>query len=163
MNDLRSIGWLSVWILGGGLFYMGRSLGLNVSGWHRDRTVWLALAVLAATLIVAWAWRRIRLRHFFVPGDRVIYQMQKFSPAPGRRAEDVYAVPNGEGYSYIVRKPWTVSRLVGEDGLEVVTRGGKHRIVRVDDPHLLRAGPLSAFWFALRTRKPFPRTDRPSI
>ena len=157
MNDLHLIGFLSVWVLGRGVYYMGRSFGIDAGAWLHDRTFWLVLSAAVSALVVVSVRRRQRLRDSFVPGDRVIYRLQKSSPRPGPRAEQVYAFPNGEGYSYIVLKAWTVAKLVGDDGLDVVTRSGKHRILRVNDPHLRRAGVLAACWFALRNHKLFPR------
>lgn len=158
MSDVHLIGILAAWVLAGAVYYMGRSFGFDVAGWVRVEAAWMGWSALAATLAAVPLVRFLRARRALHPGDRVIYLAQKFGPHPGPRAEDVYAFPNGEGYSYVVRKPWTVARLVGENAVEVVTRGGKHRVVRADDLRLRRVGRLGAFWFALRTHRPFPRS-----
>lgn len=156
MSDLRLISALMIWVLAGAVFHMGRSFGFDATGWMRGEASWIvgsaAVAALAAGLLV----RRFRSRRAFHPGDRVIFAAQKSGLQPGPRAEAIYAFPNGEGYSYIVRKPWIVARLIGSDAVEVVTRGGKRRVVRTSDPGLRRIGRWTALWFCLRTRRSFP-------
>lgn len=69
------------------------------------------------------------------PGDHVVYVATKHSTHPGPRAEQVQPETHGEGYTYDVKKYWTVVR-VQEDDIETVTRRGKRRVVRAADPRL---------------------------
>lgn len=102
------------------------------------------------------------VRGMYKPGDRVVYLATKHSAHPGPRAEDVEPEPHGEGYTYHVKKYWTVAD-VGSDGwLTVITRRGKRRRVCADDPHLRPA----RWWEVLFLRSRFPAfgvaTPRPS-
>lgn len=157
MKDTQWIGGLTGWALAGVVYYMSRSLGFDPLAWAREGIGMVVLSAVAATVTMVLFRRLALARNSFARGDRVIYSVQKFGVHPGPRAEDVYACPGGDGYSYIVRKPWTVLRTVGDDEIEVVTRGGKLRRVRTSDPHLHRAGAWEAFRFARRSRRPFPR------
>ena len=117
--------------------------------------LWGVLVAVAAYV----AWRvgcHITARSEFSPGDHVVYLKQKFTRCPGPRAEQVHPAAHGEGYSYIVRKPWTVVAVIDDQTLEVVTNSGKHHRVRQDDPKLHHAGPLEELMLRYRWRKEFP-------
>jgi len=86
------------------------------------------------------------------PGDRVIYTAVKHSSHPGPRAEAVEPEPNGEGYSYAVKKYWLVVAVQPDDTLLVITRRGKERKVPASDPHLRPA----RWWESLLFRGRFP-------
>jgi len=152
---------LFAWIACSMFFYVDRVGGTSI-GFPLESTVkqwgWLVVVLgLAAT--VAWALWRAR-RRGLKPGDRVIYRKVKHSQHPSRRAEAVYASAQGDNYSYIVPKPWTVVDLVGEDEVEVITRCGKRHLLYENDPllHRARAWERLALW--LRWHKAFPRMPR---
>src|SRR5262245_39150032 len=86
-------------------------------------------------------------------GDRVIYTATKHSVHPGPRAESVAPEPNGEGYSYAVKKYWLVVQVQPDGNLTVVTRRGKQRHVTADDPRLRPA----KWWENLFLRARFPQ------
>lgn len=83
-------------------------------------------------------------------GDAVVYRMQKHSVKPGPRALNVYATPQGETYIYEVEKYWTVQETRDDGSLVVVTRQGKNRLVRCDDPNLRRATWWERTWHQRR-------------
>jgi hypothetical protein len=122
--------------------------------------VWPYVVAAAGLLFLGYwvyrAGRRIVTGMRFSPGDHVVYIKQKFSTHPGPRAEDVHPARHGDGYSYVVRKPWTVVRVVDKDAVEVVTPGGKHHLIHTDDPHLHRAGIVEQLALWLRWQKRFP-------
>jgi len=85
-------------------------------------------------------------------GDRVIYTATKHSAHPGRRAVAVQPEPNGEGYSYDVKKYWVIANVQSDGLLLVLTRRGKERVIPASDPRL-----RPAYWwesFFLRGRFP---------
>jgi hypothetical protein len=86
-------------------------------------------------------------------GDRLIYRMQKSSTCPSPRAYGVYPASEGDTYSYFVDKFWTVKSVHRDGGFFVVTRTGKQRYLRPDDPNFRRAGALNRVRYARR----FPR------
>jgi hypothetical protein len=148
---------LTIWILGWSVYCVveiaGVDLGISLSqllayGW----TLLLIPAAYAACLLA----RRLHPWRGFSPGDHVVYLVQKYSPRPGPRAERIQPAPIGEGYNYMVRKFWTVAKVVGPDLVEVVTNGGKHRIVRTDDPRLRKPGCFESFILRYRAGKQFP-------
>jgi hypothetical protein len=94
------------------------------------------------------------MRRFEV-GDHVVYRKAKISASPGPRAKRVRPAAHGEDYVYAVDKFWTVSAIVDEETIELVTRRGKVHQVRVDDPMLRKAGPL-CYWL---WRSRFPEVD----
>jgi hypothetical protein len=120
--------------------------------------VYLLLAIPAVYVAVRVA-RYLRERSELRPGDHVIYNKLKFSGHPGPRAENVHPAARGEGYSYVVRKPWTVVDIEDDDTVEVVTPGGKHHVLEADDPNLHRAGLLETLAMRLRWHKSFPSSD----
>lgn len=93
----------------------------------------------------------------FRVGDRVVFSMTKWSMHPGRRARDVRPEVYGDGYHYHVEKFWTV-RDVGSGDLVVVTRRGKLRTVRPNDPRLR----LASLWERLLHGRRFPSQETPS-
>lgn len=101
----------------------------------------------------------LRRRASLSRGDRVIYYKPKYSEQPGPRAEHIQPAEHGEGYSYVVRKPWTVVRAEDNEKVEVVTNGGKHHVLEADDPKLHRAGLLETLAMRLRWHKDFPSPD----
>ncbi|MEQ8785891.1 MAG: hypothetical protein RIC55_06315 [Pirellulaceae bacterium] len=70
------------------------------------------------------------------PGDWVIYRKQKHGVAPGPRAKQVAAVPQGETYAYVVDKFWVVKQLLDDAQVLLVTRTGKQHTVSLADPNL---------------------------
>jgi hypothetical protein len=89
------------------------------------------------------------------PGDRVVYTATKHSSHPGPRAEAVEPEPNGEGYSYHVKKYWRVLDVRGDGTLIVVTRRGKQRAIPASDTHLRPARWWETFFFRGR----FPQSE----
>lgn len=85
-------------------------------------------------------------------GDRVVYQKSKVSSHPSPRAEDVRPAPHGDDYSYAIEKYWTVSDVIDENTIEVVTRTGKRHRLKVTDPSLRKASA----WELLRKQDDFP-------
>ena len=83
-------------------------------------------------------------------GDRVIYTATKHSAHPGPRAEAVDPEPNGEGYSYAVKKYWLVVNVQADGTLIIVTRRGKQRQVPSSDPRLRPARWWENFFFRSR-------------
>ncbi len=152
------IGILICWALGWGVYLVSSTAGLALAsglssllsyGW------WVALLALAAYVIRRIV-RPVGSEPEFERGDHVVYLKQKFTRSPGRRAEEVHPAEHGEGYSYTVRKPWTVAAVLDDQTLDLVTNGGKHHRVRKDDPRLHHAGPLEELMLRYRWRKTFP-------
>ena len=94
--------------------------------------------------------------HTFKPGDHVVYMMQKQTYKPGPRAEMIYPSRWGEGYSYCVRKLWTVVSVLNPDTIAVITSGGKMHTLRKNDPLLHKAGFWEGMWLRVRWKKAFP-------
>jgi hypothetical protein len=92
----------------------------------------------------------------YQPGDRVVYVASKHSRHPGPRAEAVTPEPNGEGYSYDVKKYWLVLAVKSDGQLTVVTRRGKQRVVPASDPRLRPA----RWWENLFLASRFPQPER---
>jgi hypothetical protein len=92
-------------------------------------------------------------------GDRVIYTATKHSAHPGPRAEAVAPEPNGEGYSYAVKKYWLVVQVQPDGTLTVVTRRGKQRHVTASDPRLRPAKWWENFFFRSRFPQWPPNED----
>jgi hypothetical protein len=86
----------------------------------------------------------------YKPGDPVIYLAPKHSSHPGPRAEDLAPEPSGEGYSYTVKKFWTVLAARDDGRLALMTRRGKTRIVEKCDPNLRPANWWERLFFANR-------------
>src|SRR5215510_10272519 len=70
----------------------------------------------------------------FRVGDHIIYAKAKASPHPGQRADQIRPSQYGEDYTYLVHKYWVVSAVL-DDSIEVMTRTGKLRYLRPDDPN----------------------------
>jgi hypothetical protein len=147
---LALMGWMGAWAL----FCASRVVRVGETGV-------LVLAVTVAGLVcfglVRWLRER---RRVYRPGDRVIYVAQKVTRRPGIRAEAVHPSTAGDSYSYIVRKPWTVLTAESAGKVEVVTPGGKHRVVSVADPQLRRAGLIEGLGLRWRWHKHFPPATR---
>lgn len=75
----------------------------------------------------------------FKPGDPVIYRKSKFSNHPGPRAKNIDPAPQGEIYSYVVDKFWTVVGITDDQKLLIRTRRGKEHVVHPGDPNLRHA------------------------
>lgn len=94
-------------------------------------------------------------------GDRVVFTATKHSAHPGPRAEKVQPERHGEGYSYDVKKFWLVAEVRNDGTIAAITRRGKRRLVRGDDPRLRPA----RWWERLLYRSRFPQwheSNRPS-
>jgi hypothetical protein len=79
------------------------------------------------------------MKNEYKPGDPVIFRVTKQSTDPGPRAVDVHPAQSGETYSYQVDKFWTVSEVLNDNVLNLVTRRGKQRSVSKDDLRLRHA------------------------
>lgn len=144
------VGWVAY------LFFEGTAIDLAAALGPYALEIGLTIGALALLYAGYRGYRWLRERTSFAPGDHVVYIVQKFSPRPGPRAEQVYPLPRGEGYAYVVRKPWTVVRVINDRAIEVITNGGKHHVVSTDDPHLHKPGMRE--WLRLRFvwHKQFP-------
>lgn len=91
----------------------------------------------------------------FKPGDPVIYSLPKTSTHPGPRACAVMPAPHGDTYNYYVNKFWRVKEIYKNGQLLLVTRRGKERMCRQNDPNLKKAGLFER----LRYRDRFPDPD----
>jgi hypothetical protein len=72
-------------------------------------------------------------------GDLIVYRKQKASTRPGKRAYDIRASEQGDLYTYLVDKYWTVADILGDDHLVAVTRTNKRHYLTPDDPNLRKA------------------------
>lgn len=149
---------LSLWVIGWAAYCVVGIAGVAPDGLDPAQlvAVGLGLTLLAGLYLL---YRLVRARYEeadYSPGDHVVYLMQKYSPRPGRRAEAVHPIRGGEGYHYLVRKPWTVVEVVDARTLRVRTPGGKEHLVRADDPKLHKAGLLESLMLRLRWHKEFP-------
>jgi len=93
-----------------------------------------------------------RLRRVEV-GDPIVYRKQKVSSHPGKRAYQIDAAKNGDNYSYLVDKYWTVSGVLANGLIVALTRTNKRHYLRRDDPNLHRAGMIER----MRNRDRFPQ------
>jgi len=92
-------------------------------------------------------------------GDPVVYVVSKHSDHPGPRAESVQPEPNGEGYSYAVKKYWRIVEVDRQQGtVSVMTRRGKARQIRIGDPQLR----LASWWERLLLSSRFPAFNGPA-
>jgi hypothetical protein len=78
-------------------------------------------------------------RREYRKGDWVVYRRLKFTTHPGRRAQEVVASPNGDGYTYFVDKFWVVAELLAGNNLLLKTRRGKTHVVAAQDINLRHA------------------------
>lgn len=83
-------------------------------------------------------------------GDHVVYHKPKHSTHPGPRAVDLHPAPQGDEYSYIIDKFWTVIALINDHTIEVRTRKGKTHQLNIHDPLLRKAGLLEGWFFRNR-------------
>ncbi len=72
-------------------------------------------------------------------GDKVVYERAKTSNHPGPRAKEIHPAMHGESYFYKVDKFWTVSQIIDDKTLVVVTRTGKSHKIDINDPRLRKA------------------------
>lgn len=93
------------------------------------------------------------MKREYRPGDPVIFRVTKQSTDPGPRAVDVHPAPAGETYSYQVDKYWTVSDVLPDGQLKLVTRRGKQRSVSIQDFRLRHA----RWWEKWIYRHRFPK------
>jgi hypothetical protein len=89
----------------------------------------------------------------FSPGEQVIYRRFKYTSCPGPRATHVIPSPRGEHYAYHVDKFWIVLEELDDDTLVVLTRRGRQRFVRRNDPKLRRP----SLWERIRYGHQFPK------
>ncbi len=152
---------LIVAVLGSVVYCVGWALGMDGAGLVDAvaEHAWILLPMAVGALIAVRLARYFVNRSEFAPGDHVVYVKQKFSDKPGKRAEAVRPVARGEGFSYVVRKPWTVVEAQDPDTIKVVTPGGKHHVLDADDPNLHHAGLIESLSLRLRWRKQFPSPD----
>lgn len=85
-------------------------------------------------------------------GDWVIYEKDKVSRRPGRRAHDVFPSVRGEEYRYLVDKFWLVWKRPDPEHVIAITRTGKQHRLDVNDPRLRRPSLYERF----RHRHRFP-------
>jgi hypothetical protein len=90
-------------------------------------------------------------RRRFRKGDWVVYRRLKCTTRPGRRAQDVYASPNGDSYDYFVNKFWVVDDVLPNGNLLLRTRRGKTHVVGKDDLNLRHA----TLWDSILNRRRF--------
>lgn len=72
-------------------------------------------------------------------GDLVIYRQRKHGRQPALHARNVVPSPNGDDYSFTVKKYWVVSEVRPDGTLVTTSNTGKQRVVDQDDPLLTRA------------------------
>ena len=149
-------------LLSGGVYWtlccaaVAGGSGLVPEAMLANTPTWLSgLFAVGLFAAAAYLFNRQRTRGFKL-GDGVVYLMPKHRAQPCPRAENIRASQGGDTYAYIVRKPWTVVRELDEDRVEVITRRGKHRVLKVDDPLLRRAGLWESLVMRFRWNKTFP-------
>jgi len=91
-------------------------------------------------------------------GDPVVFVATKRSAHPGPRAQKVRPERKGEGYTYDVKKFWLIVEIKSDGTLAALTRRGKRRLVRRDDPRLRPA----RWWERLLYSSRFPRLPGPT-
>jgi hypothetical protein len=147
--------WVLAWSVFCLLYALGGDMWARLASWGYH--AWWAVLLLPALYAVYRVRDYLQGDDIYVPGDHVVYFMQKASVHPGPRAEDVHPALHGDLYRYFVRKPWTVVRVVNDEFVEVVTNGGKRHYIRSDDPNLHKPGVLEKLELRYRWRKDFPR------
>lgn len=155
--DQYLIGALAAWMVYWAAVAVVQVGGLGMTGRVMEAALgwgWLAApAVLVAGVV---GWLRSRRREDYQPGDHVIYKMPKRSSHPSPRAEQLHASPHGEQYAYVISKGWTVVEVRDDNRIDVVTPGGKHRVLDIDDPLLHKAGLRDELKLRLVLHKQFP-------
>ena len=96
------------------------------------------------------------MKYVYKQGDAVVFRITNQSTDPGPRAVDIHPAPSGETYSYQVDKFWTVSEILPDGMLQLVTRRGKQRTVSSDDLRLRRARWWERFFY----RNRFPKLSQ---
>ena len=158
--DIYMMTGLFIWVVASMGLYVGTLAGVDIPA-----AGFVTLGSLPVLLILPW--RRIfgilRAVHGgcrYHVGQHVVYLLQKHGTNPGPRSEQVHAAVYGDHYRYMVRKLWTVSKVLDNGRIEVVTRKGKTHIVPADDPRLHSAGLLESLKFRLVWRRSFPELQR---
>lgn len=72
-------------------------------------------------------------------GTRVVYTGTRHSPQPDPDARQLRPAPRGEDYSYVLDEYATVSRVLEDGAVEVLTSAGRRLTLAADDPRLRRA------------------------
>jgi hypothetical protein len=90
----------------------------------------------------------------FKPGDWVLYRKPKHSVIPGPRARDIAAASNGDEYSYVVTKFWTVEEVLADGRLKLRTRRGKTHLINPSDTNLKRIAWWKRWFYKSRFRAP---------
>ena len=86
-------------------------------------------------------------------GALIVYRMQKVSTCPSARAYEVHPAEQGDTYSYIVDKYWTVADVLADGLVVAIIRTNKRHYLRLDDPNLHRARMIER----IRHRDRFPQ------
>jgi hypothetical protein len=97
-------------------------------------------------------------RRPFEKGDRVVFRKAKFTPHPGRRAQDIRPAAHGDDYAYVVEKLWVVADVLADGTLRLETRRGKTHLIAADDPNLRHA----TLWDRIRYRAHFHQLAPPN-
>jgi hypothetical protein len=92
------------------------------------------------------------------PGDCVVYRKQKVTAHPGRHARNIFPAPNGDYYTYFVKKFYRVLAVLAGHRIVVLTKRGRQHTLEAEDPALRRAH----WWERLLLRHRFPPLDQAS-
>src|SRR6185503_8981091 len=95
------------------------------------------------------------MQHAYRVGEPVIFLVSKISQHPAPRAKQVFPATAGETYSYQIEKFWTVSEVLTDGHLILVTRRGKQHTVDITDPRLRPA----SWWERWVYRQRFPSLE----
>ena len=99
-------------------------------------------------------------RHTYKPGDPVVYRVNKNTPRPGPRAEQINPAPRGETYQYQVDKLWVVAEVLDNGDLLLRTRRGKSHRLDAANANLRHA----TWWERIKYTGRFPRlVDREAL
>ena len=85
-------------------------------------------------------------------GDWAIYRKSKRSKSPGPRAENIFAAPKGDTYTYVVDKFWVVESVLADGRLRLRTAGGKTHVILLTDPNLRRPSFIQRLFWRERFR-----------
>jgi len=154
--DAFMIAILMVWVLYWVLYCMFSVAGVHVPAFLSSPTLmWIGASLI--TFYILYKFQKLirnRLETYHI-GDHVVYRTVKHSNHPGPRAEDIWASPRGEGYTYAVKKLWTVISVSGNK-VEVITNRGKHHFLDVSDPSMHKVGIIENLIIRLKWHKHFP-------
>ena len=101
----------------------------------------------AVYLAIKW-WDHAK--RYFSIGDPIVYRKAKASVRPGIRAYEVYPSEQGDLYTYVVDKYWTVTDVLADGQIVAVTRTNKQHCLRRDDPNLRKARLTERWRYARR-------------